>query len=50
MMVSAVWIGDVMLFALGVVAGLSWPRLRAWARGEIDKTTAAIKADIERKL
>lgn len=49
-MTTAVLIGDVVLFALGVVAGLSWPKIRAFARGEASKVAAEIKADIERKL
>jgi len=49
-MMSAALAGDLALFVLGVLAGLSWPKLRAWISGEVDKTKAAIKADIERKL
>lgn len=40
----------VVLFALGVFAGLSWPKIRAVARGEAAKVMAEIRADIERKL
>ncbi|MGO4714740.1 hypothetical protein [Bradyrhizobium sp. 2TAF24] len=53
-MTSAALAGEVVLFALGVLAGLSWPRIRAWARGAAasakEKIREKIKADIERGL
>ena len=47
-MTTAVLIGDVVIFALGVWAGLSWPKIKSWGAKQEASVASDVKASVDK--